>query len=194
MGHGSYFVRILHKPDSPELKFMAYDLYPLPPSLTPCEPVDTIDTQYLNQSHTPITSPLKKYLHIELYNEKWFDKPLKTYIPPFLYKYRTLKVSTESVSPFPSVVELHKNTNTCPPPPLVEAVNDTLSSPSSPLSLRTFLGKIDYLFFIQYLPDDTIEPRWFLVQVNHIEIAIPKMTRQLWVIVMLLFFLVIPIN
>ena len=25
----------LNKPDSPELKFMAYDLYPLPPSLKP---------------------------------------------------------------------------------------------------------------------------------------------------------------
>jgi len=52
---------------------MAYDLYPLPPSLKSCEPVDTIDTRYLNQFHTPITNPLKKALHIELYNEKWFD-------------------------------------------------------------------------------------------------------------------------
>ena len=25
--HGSYYVREIHKPDSPELKFMAYDLY-----------------------------------------------------------------------------------------------------------------------------------------------------------------------
>ena len=47
-GHGSYFVRKLHRRDSPELKFMAYDLYPLPPSLQSCEPVDTIDTRYLN--------------------------------------------------------------------------------------------------------------------------------------------------
>ena len=29
--------------------------------------------------------------------------------------------------------------------------------------------------FIQYLSDDTIKPRWFLVQVNHIEAAILKM-------------------
>ena len=29
-GHGSYFVRKLHRPDSPELKFMAYDLHPIP--------------------------------------------------------------------------------------------------------------------------------------------------------------------
>ena len=48
---------------------MAYDLYPLPLSLKPCEPVDTTDTRYPNQSHTPITNPWKKALHIELYNE-----------------------------------------------------------------------------------------------------------------------------
>ena len=49
-GHGSYFVRKLHRPDSPELKFMAYDLYPLPPSLKPCESIETIDKRYLNLS------------------------------------------------------------------------------------------------------------------------------------------------
>ena len=31
--HASYLVRKLYKSDSPELKFMAIDLYPLPPSL-----------------------------------------------------------------------------------------------------------------------------------------------------------------
>ena len=114
-GHGSYFEQKLHRPDSLELKCMAYDLYPLPPSLKPCEPVDTTNTRYLNQSHSLFTNPLKKLLDIELYNEKWFDKPLKTSIPPFLYKHRALKLSTESLSPFPSVVELHNGANTCPP-------------------------------------------------------------------------------
>ena len=47
-GHGSYFVRKLHRPHSPELKFMAYDLYSLPPSLKLCEPVNTTDTRYMN--------------------------------------------------------------------------------------------------------------------------------------------------
>ena len=162
-GHGSYFVRKLHRPDSPELKFMAYDLYPFPPSLKPCEPVDTRDTRYLNPSQTPISNPLKKALHIELYNEKWFDKPLYTSIPPFRYHHRTLDVSTKFLSPFPTVVELHNDTNTCPPTPLVEAINDTLSSPSSPLILHASLDKTDCLFFIHYFPTDTVKPRWFLV-------------------------------
>ena len=43
-GFESYYVRKLNKPDSPEFKFMVYDLYPLPPSLKPCEPVDTTDS------------------------------------------------------------------------------------------------------------------------------------------------------
>ena len=68
--NGNYFVRKLHRPDSPELKFMTYDLYPLPPSLKPCETIGSIDTRYINQSHTSIANPLKKALHIELYNEK----------------------------------------------------------------------------------------------------------------------------
>ena len=154
---------------------MAYDLYPLPVSLKPCEPVDTTDARYLNQSHTPITNPLKKALHIELYNEKCFDKPLHTSIPPFRYNHRTLDVSTKSVSPFPTVVELHNDTNTCSPTSLVEAINDTFSSPPSPLILHAFLDKTDCLCFIYSFPANSVKSRWFLVQVNHIETAILKM-------------------
>ena len=174
-GHGSYFVRKLHRPDSPELKFMAYDLYPLPPSLKPCEPVDTTDTRYLNQSSTPVANPLKKALHIELYNEKWFNKPLQTSIPPFRYNHRTLDVPPDSVSPFPNIVDLHKDTNIIPPTPFVDGIDDDLSSPPSPLVLHASLENTDCLFFIRYLPDDTVKPRWFLVQINHVDTANLKM-------------------
>ena len=113
---------------------MAYDLYPLLPSLKPCETVDKTYTQYLDQSHAPIINPLKKALHIELYNTKWFDKPLKTSLPSFIYKHNTLKLLTESNSPFPSVFEPHDKTNTCPPKPLFEIVyyNISTSPPHSP--------------------------------------------------------------
>lgn len=43
----SYFVRKLNIPDSPELKFIVHGLYPLPPSLKPCGPIDSTDTRYL---------------------------------------------------------------------------------------------------------------------------------------------------
>ena len=56
---------------------MAADLYPFSSSLKPCEPVDSFDTRYLNQSYSPILNLLSKPLNIELYNKKWFDKPLR---------------------------------------------------------------------------------------------------------------------
>ena len=67
-GWGGYIVRKLTKPDSSELKFMSEDVYTLPPSLKPCEPVDGLDTRYLNQTHAPIVNPLYRPLSIELYN------------------------------------------------------------------------------------------------------------------------------
>ena len=172
--HGRYFKRKLHRPDSPELKFMAYDLYPLPSSLKTCESMDTTDRRYLNQSHNPLINPLKKALHIELYNDKWFSKPLKISVTYFTYKYATLKLSDESIYPFPSVVELHHEINTLPPQPLCEKVDANISKPPSPLTLHKSLEKKDYLFFVQYTSKGTIKPRWFLVQVNHIETKILK--------------------
>ena len=59
-GLGSYFVRKLNKTDRPELKFMAHDLYPLPPSLKPYEPIDSTDTRYLNHIHASLVNSLKK--------------------------------------------------------------------------------------------------------------------------------------
>ena len=68
-GHGSCLVRKLFKSDSPELKFMAIDFYPLLSSLKPCEPLDSSDIRYLNHSYSPIVNPLSKPLNIELYND-----------------------------------------------------------------------------------------------------------------------------
>ena len=114
-GYGSDFVKKLHKPDSPELNFMAYDLYPLLPSPKPCEPVDTTDTRYLNQSHVPLTNSLEKALRIELYNNKWFNKPLPTSISPFTYQHDILTMPNESLPSFSSVIELHEETHRYPP-------------------------------------------------------------------------------
>ena len=85
---------------------MVYNLYPLLPSLKPCENVGTTDTCYLNP---PIINPLKIALYIELYNEKRFDKPLKISIPPFIYKHDTLKLSIESMYPFNQVLNFMTN-------------------------------------------------------------------------------------
>ena len=161
--HGSCFVKKLHKPDSSELNCMTYDLYSLPPSLKSYEPIDKTKTRCLNQSHAPFTNPLKKSIHTELYNEKWFNKPLPTSIPPSTYQHHTLKMPTAPFPALPSVIELHEKTHTCPLQPLFEKVDDIFSNPLSPIALHKSLATTDCLFFIQYIPDITIKPRWFLI-------------------------------
>ena len=53
-GRRMYLVRKLYKTDNIELKFMATDLYSLPPSLKLCKPVDNSEIWYSNQLYSPI--------------------------------------------------------------------------------------------------------------------------------------------
>ena len=83
---------------------MATYLYPLPPSLKPCEHVDNSDIRYLNQSHPPIVNSLSKPLNTELYNETWFDKPPRTSQPLFDYNHPTLAFLDPPLTPFYFVI------------------------------------------------------------------------------------------
>ena len=56
-----YFFKKLNKADSPEFKFIAYDLYSLPPFLKPCGPINTADRRYLNHSRIPSINLFKRY-------------------------------------------------------------------------------------------------------------------------------------
>ena len=115
-GRGSYLVRKLYKPYSPELKFMTADLYPLPSSLKPYEPVDSFDTRYLNQSYSPIVNPLSKPLNIKFYNETWFDKSPRTSKPSFDYDHPTLAFPECPLILFPLLSDLHDELRTpCAP-------------------------------------------------------------------------------
>ena len=114
---GSYLVRKLYKPDSPELKFITIDLYPLSPSLKPCKSVDNLDIRYLNQSRSPIVNSLRKPLNIELYNETWFDKLLRTSQPLFDYNNSTLTFPDPQLTLLTSLSDLHAETNKVPPSP-----------------------------------------------------------------------------
>ena len=157
---------------------MTYDLYPLSPSLKPCEPVDTTDSRYLNQQHTPLANPLKKVLHIELYNEKWFSKPIPTSAPPIMYQHDTLTLSNDTPLSFLFVSYLHKETRTCPPTHILEKDDDFLSSPSSPLALHNSLTHSNCLFFIRYIPENTLNANWFLIQINHAETTTLNMNSK----------------
>ena len=109
-GHGSYLVRKLYKPDSPELKTMATDFYSLPSSLKLCEPIDSLDIRFLNQSHPPIVNPLSKLLNMELYNETWCDKPPRKSQPLFDYNHPSLAFPDPQLTHFTSLSDLHAET------------------------------------------------------------------------------------
>lgn len=109
---------------------MAADLYPFSSSLKPCEPVDSFDTRYLNQSYSPILNPLSKPLNIELYNKTWFDKPLRITKNNFGY------------GPFPPLSDLHVKTRTSYAPPLIEQSDTYILTSLSPLVLFKSLSTI----------------------------------------------------
>ena len=75
-------------------------------------------------------------------------------------------LSSAIKNPLPSLSNLHHETNTYPPLPLLENVDDDDCFPLTPTALHKSLLSSDGLFFIQYTPEDTLKPRWFLVQIN----------------------------
>ena len=112
---------------------MDVDLYPLPPSLKPCEPIDSSDTRYLNQSYSPIVNPLRKALNIEIYNETWFDKPPRTSKPLSEYDHTAFAFFEYSPSPFSSVSDLRDVSKIPCVLPLIYQFPDTnIISPLSP--------------------------------------------------------------
>lgn len=122
--------------------------------------------------------PFKNALHIELYNEKWFNTPIPTTDSPITYDHDTLKFPDKSPLPFPYVLELHKETNTCPTKVLLAIEDYSLSPTPSRFILNNFLTDSNCLFFIQYLPENTLTSCWFLVQINHIETTLFNMNSK----------------
>ena len=125
-----------------------------------------------------LSSTLWIFLHIELYNEKWFNKPVPTKDSSFTYNHDTLKFLDKFLLPFPSVLELHNETNTCSPKPLLATEDYSLSPPPSPPTLHNSLTDSDCVFFVQYLPENTVKSCWGLVQINHIETEILNINFQ----------------
>ena len=62
-------------------------------------------------------------------------------------------------------MELHDESNTVPPSPIVDSQSDIIITPHTLRALSLILPTSDTLFFIQYIPTGSIRPRWFLVQV-----------------------------
>ena len=121
---------------------------------------------------------MKKALYIELYNDKWFNKPISTSVSPITYNHDTLQFPDKSPLPFPSVLELHKEINTFSPKPLVTTDDYSLLPSPSPLTLHNSLTDSDCLFFIRYLPENTLKVCWFLVHINHIKTTLLNMNSK----------------
>ena len=68
----SYVVKRYNSTSSATRKYKGSELYLLPPSVFPNNPVDTMDQRYLNYSFAPVPSPLQKSLQIDLYNDTYF--------------------------------------------------------------------------------------------------------------------------
>jgi hypothetical protein len=185
LGNGAYELRSLSRPDAATLKFHSASISPLPPGLLPCDPIDTSDLRYLNQDSTPVANPLRS-LEIQMYNDVWFEDKPKSHPPPFDFSTSLQPVPPFASSPFPSVAELcdshaSPSPRSIPPPASVPSISlapdtdnpDPFASP--PISVvppsaaqlyDRIVASTDRMFFIQYLPEGTLRPRWYLVAVN----------------------------
>jgi len=125
-----------------------------------------MDERYLNYSHTPIVSPLKKSLRIEMYND--------TYFSPDAIKMDSSKSNQASNEidkrPFAehinapiiiSAAQLFEESGNVMP------TTEIMISPSE-TSCRhdNIASSKDKLFFIKYTLDRTMCSRWYLVQID----------------------------
>ena len=110
--------------------------------------------------HKSISRPFcRSFKESIKYRITWFNKLLNISISSFSYKYNILKIPDKTIY-------------TYLPKPLLEIVDHTISSSPSQLALYNSLTDSDCHFFIQYIFEDTLRLRWFLVQINPAEIKL----------------------
>ena len=117
-----------------------------------------MNTKYMNYSHAPVPSPLKKPLAIELYNDTFFS-PSSITNPTVNQPSSTVDSSAFMEHPTPEL----------PPPP----TNSTIITqpecplpPADPSFHGTLCDSNDKLFFIRFTPEHTMRPRWYLIEVD----------------------------
>jgi len=188
-GNGSYTVVPFDRPDAATRKFLAQDMYALPPQILPCDQVDLLDLRYMNNDFAPITHPFKDSFNIESYNSIWFEeqppssKPVlkdvcKESLPPPI---EGLAAVTTAATARPDTIEemdtsLTDNTSIASQvdaivteTPLTPAVTNTAESLWSKLK-----ESVNKLCFIAYRGANTLKPKWFLVQVDITDDATAK--------------------
>ena len=164
-GHGSFKVKPYNKPDGAPRTYKGVDLYPLPPAIFPSNPLDAADQRYLNYKHAPLTSPLHQTLNIESYNDMWFDTPPPT-TPSKTPDSATVFIDRSAMQEH-DVNDLSSSLPPCPPEISATIENELDITPPDPATLFSDINTSqDKLFFVQFVPADTVRPRWFLIQVD----------------------------
>ena len=64
------------------------------------------------------------------------------------------------------MIKLHKETHIVPPTSVGNPRSISKPTPYSPAELFDRITSTCNLFFIQYIPEDSIRPRWFLVRIE----------------------------
>ena len=167
LGHNSYEVQRYNEPNSATRKYKATELYLLPPTIFPAEPLDTMDQRFLNYEHAPIVSPLKKSLNIELYNEQHFNKPPKFKQASKDTPHTNIdKLAFLAHNNYPSIKQLHEETATTLPSIEEIPISDPVVSTTARNLYELLTQSNQTLLFIQYTPNETLRPRWYLVNVD----------------------------
>ena len=99
--NSSYTMVPFDKPDGAPRKYMAQDIYALPPQILPCNDIDLPDFRYLNSDCVPVKHPFLDEFKIECYNSMWID-PKAPIVKPNLAQICSKNLPHASDSPVPS--------------------------------------------------------------------------------------------
>ena len=155
-------------------------MYLLPKTILPCEHLDTPDMRYLNTDHPPLHHPLSDIYDIEGYNIAWYDDKPPSRPPDFLHDSSIIVTSPQSARPLSDCYDINNDglatpviisDNTYSPSP---ALLDTTHSPDDSTKhdfLTRLQSSTDRLCFVQFTPACTSRPRWFLITVDHDDVA-----------------------
>ena len=169
-------------------KYKGTELYLLPPAIFPHEPLDTMDQRFMNYSHAPITSPLQRPLQIQAYNDTFIignhpsqSLPITTPSPSKPSQHLPIAIHQPSkdtphstvdlqafqehnvtIPKFHTTIELFSESKTTIP-----LMEDQLIAPVSTPTVQSITDSKDSkLFFIQFPPNQTLQARWYLVQID----------------------------
>ena len=163
----SYLVKRYNSDQSTTRKYKGSELYLLPPSIFPHDPVDTMDQRYLNFSNSLVVSPFKKPLQIELYNDTYFPSKSKHINKPSLdqpsCQIDSLAFTPYSSNKIPPSSTLFEESNIKQPDIETEELDDY----TKPCFTASEYNNLDNsLFFVTYVPEGTIKRKWYLIQID----------------------------